>query len=335
VHRAPHPSGAAAPPAAAIAPGTGPVIPWPAGPQPGTLPPFPGPGWEPDTPVTNEIVARANYWNPLLWNYSTKTQRKPFVQENFGGEWLTFAAAWHPGDKGAQTYMSTEAWRVKRAAPAAAAPAAAAPAYVPAAAPAAAHVPSLVEPYPGPGAYATNASYITRVQTALAFLGFPPGPIDGKDGPLTRGAVTAFQAARGLTQDGMAGPATAAELDNALRGTPPAAAPAAAPAPAPAYVPASSAATVAPAAHVPALVEPYPGPGAYATNASYITRVQTALGFLGFSPGPLDGKDGPLTRGAVKAFQAVRGLTQDGMAGPSTAAALDDALRQQSATAAA
>jgi hypothetical protein len=46
-----------------------------------------------------------------------KTIRKAFVQEMLGGQWVTYAAAWHPGDKGAQTYMATEAWRVCTAPP--------------------------------------------------------------------------------------------------------------------------------------------------------------------------------------------------------------------------
>lgn len=90
--------------------GTDPVV-------PSTLPPFPGPGWVPDTPVTDTIAQRASYWNPQLWNYATKTIVKPYVQEMLGGQWVTFAAAWHPGDQGAHTYMATEAWRLASAPP--------------------------------------------------------------------------------------------------------------------------------------------------------------------------------------------------------------------------
>lgn len=212
-----------------------PTLPWPSGPVPATLPPFPGAGWEPDTPVTPDIVTRAKYWNALLWDYSTKTQRKPFVQENFGGEWVTFAAAWHPGDKGPKTYMATEAWRVKRApgtSPAAYAPPAnapaQAPAYVPAAAPGAAppaQAPPMqqraplaaVQPYPGPGAWKSNAPYVKRYQAALAALGYYHGNIDGDAGPLTQGAVKAFQTHAGVSPiDGQAGGATAAALDAAI-----------------------------------------------------------------------------------------------------------------------
>lgn len=51
-------------------------------------------------------------------------------------------------------------------------------------------------------------------------------------------------------------------------------------------------------------------------------EIQSALAVLGYDPGPLDGKDGPKTRAAVKAFQADRGLTVDGAVGPQTQRAL-------------
>ncbi len=49
---------------------------------------------------------------------------------------------------------------------------------------------------------------IRGVQSRLTELGYAPGPIDGIDGPRTRRAVEAFQAARGLVVDGIAGPRT-------------------------------------------------------------------------------------------------------------------------------
>jgi Putative peptidoglycan binding domain len=236
-----------------------PSIPWPTA-VPASLPPFPGPGWEPDAPVTPETSQRAEYWNAKLWDFPSKTIRKPSVTENFGGQWTTFSAAWHPGDKGPKTFMATEAWRVKpggvpaaapaqapaSAAPSAAAPAqaAASPASAPAAAPAgappraraapaaappptnAAPFPAApVSPYPGPGSWGTNAQYIARYQTALAQLGFNPGALDGKYGPATAAAVKAFQTAHGLTADGQAGPATAAAIDQALGAGAPGASP--------------------------------------------------------------------------------------------------------------
>ncbi|MGE0583708.1 MAG: TIGR02594 family protein [Flavobacteriaceae bacterium] len=50
------------------------------------------------------------------------------------------------------------------------------------------------------------------VQARLAALGFDPGPIDGVRGRRTIVAIKAFQAAHGLTLDGLAGPLTFAAL---------------------------------------------------------------------------------------------------------------------------
>src|SRR5208337_2234419 len=101
--------------------GTPSMAPWTGttaqAPVPANLPPFPGPGWTPDTPVSSAIANRATYWNPQLWNFGSKVIVKPFVQEQFGGRWLTFVAAWHPGDKGPQTFMATECWRLASSLP--------------------------------------------------------------------------------------------------------------------------------------------------------------------------------------------------------------------------
>lgn len=236
------------PPTAVVPTSTapGPTLPWPQGPIPSTLPPFPGPGWEPDVPVTTEVAKRAEYWNALLWDFPTKTQRKPYVQENFGGQWVTWAAAWHPDSTGApHKMMATEAWRVK-AAPAAM-PVATSPAQAPTtsvqpsqaaqvqtapdlmATPGTAPSvvrpqyvgPAHVSPYPGPGAWKSNAAYVKLYQAALGALGYvgkdgKPLAVDGKPGPNTLFAVSAFQGAHGLTVDGQAGATTAAALDAAL-----------------------------------------------------------------------------------------------------------------------
>jgi len=61
---------------------------------------------------------------------------------------------------------------------------------------------------------------IEGVQTALSKLGYDAGTIDGKNGPKTRGAVTAFQTAAQIKIDGIAGPETKgallAKLDSEL-----------------------------------------------------------------------------------------------------------------------
>ncbi len=56
-----------------------------------------------------------------------------------------------------------------------------------------------------------------------------------------------------------------------------------------------------------------------------VTQLQTRLQALGFDPGPIDGAMGRRTMAAIIAFQQSRGLVADGIAGPATLAALDDA----------
>lgn len=338
-------------------PGTLPVMPpWQdpgVTPVPSSLPPFPGPGWVPDDPPSPAVVARAQFWNPQLWNYSSRSIVKPYVQEQFGGRWMTFAAAWHPGDQGAQTYMATEAWRLASDQPMpvpvvpvptpAPQPSPVTPASV-VVPPAGVTTPGPVGPEPATGAWKTNAAFITRYQSALTFLArrppthatWDPKGVDGKYGPNTSAAVSAFQRDHGLAVDGQCGNQTAAAIDTELGyGNAPAPAPSPAAVPAAVVLPTPGPGPVpAPAPlPVPAQVEPYPGPGAYQSNAAYIAKYQTALTYLAHAlniaaidPLGVDGKYGPHTIAAVKAFQSSHGLTADGACGADTAKALDQAV---------
>jgi hypothetical protein len=53
-----------------------------------------------------------------------------------------------------------------------------------------------------------------------------------------------------------------------------------------------------------------------------VVTLQTTLRARGHDPGPADGKFGPRTNAAVRAFQASRGLHADGIVGPQTRAEL-------------
>lgn len=57
---------------------------------------------------------------------------------------------------------------------------------------------------------------IKQIQCLLEYLGYDPGVIDGVNGPNTEDAVRAFQAAEGLTVDGIPGPLTEAKLLDAV-----------------------------------------------------------------------------------------------------------------------
>ena len=61
----------------------------------------------------------------------------------------------------------------------------------------------------------TGAS-VEALQLALTELGYEPGAADGKFGAATTQAVSAFQAAEGLKEDGIAGPETLAAVNTAL-----------------------------------------------------------------------------------------------------------------------
>jgi len=50
----------------------------------------------------------------------------------------------------------------------------------------------------------------------------------------------------------------------------------------------------------------------------YMELIQEALKTAGYSPGAIDGINGPLTQNAIKTFQADHGLEPDGMVGPLT-----------------
>ena len=126
---------------------------------------------------------------------------------------------------------------------------------------------------------------VRALQHRLARAGFIPGPFDGRYGRLTRAAVMRFQAARGLVVDGIAGPITLGVLG----------------------------------IHGRVL---YPGSGYAGNGSTRVQALQRRLRRAGFSPGPVDGRYGPLTEAAVARFQAAHGLTVSGIAGPVTLARL-------------
>lgn len=57
-------------------------------------------------------------------------------------------------------------------------------------------------------------------------------------------------------------------------------------------------------------------------NLEDFEGVQEALAKLGFDPGEIDGRDGPNTQKAVRAFQAHASIGIDGKVGPQTRQAL-------------
>ena len=159
---------------------------------------------------------------------------------------------------------------------------------------------------------------VRTLQQALIDLGYLKGKADGIFGNQTENAVRAFQAAKKLTVDGLAGKKTQALLFGAS----------------------SSSGTAAPAAasaqaqNVPAASSASSGKGLF--NGNYATLrlndrndrvrvLQQALIRLNYLSGKADGIFGPKTRDAVVAFQQKNNLSVDGLAGKKTLKALEAA----------
>ncbi|MYY03665.1 MULTISPECIES: peptidoglycan-binding protein [unclassified Streptomyces] len=123
---------------------------------------------------------------------------------------------------------------------------------------------------------------VKALQLLLNEQGYPAGDADGSFGPATAGAVTSFQAARGLEADGVVGARTWTALLSA--------------------------------GSSPVLTE-----GATGEDVKRLQRALTAA--LG-STVAADGSFGPATATAVRSYQTSRELTADGTVGPATWAAL-------------
>jgi peptidoglycan hydrolase-like protein with peptidoglycan-binding domain len=62
-----------------------------------------------------------------------------------------------------------------------------------------------------------NLTDVTGIQRALTILGYNPGKVDGKYGPNTKSAVSAFQKAHGLGVDAVIGHDTRAAIAKDLK----------------------------------------------------------------------------------------------------------------------
>ncbi len=137
-----------------------------------------------------------------------------------------------------------------------------------------------------------NHGDVIELQEALQSKGyFTFDRATGYYGSITEEAVRKFQAAHGLTVDGIAGPQTFAAMQAS-----------------------GGQATAAPVQASSTLRT--------GSRGSAVTSLQQQLRTHGHFSSTVDGVFGPLTASAVRSFQSARGLTADGIAGPQTFAAL-------------
>ncbi len=133
----------------------------------------------------------------------------------------------------------------------------------------------------------SRGTTVTQLQKTLTEKGFYNGPVTGYYGRLTEAAVRRLQQARGLPVDGIAGASTLSALNGTSSNIPPTS------------------------------TELRPGSSGLA-----VTQVQNRLTTLGFYNGPITGFYSRLTEAAVRDFQRSRGISVNGIVGPTTASAL-------------
>ena len=143
-----------------------------------------------------------------------------------------------------------------------------------------------------------TGSAVSALQENLSILGYYYGDVTGHYGTLTKAAVLAFQKAKGLTADGIAGTRTLSAIDYALGSA----------------SGSSSGTSVSGSSSF----------GLGDTSAT-ILWMQELLKELGYYSAECTGHFGSKTQAAVKLFQAAHGLTADGIVGSKTMAALQAA----------
>ena len=175
-----------------------------------------------------------------------------------------------------------------------------------------------------PGQTMMRGDDVRVLQEKLLHLGYLPGKADGIYGPVTESAVVAFQKNSGLEADGCVGADTWAMLEKAEK--------ASLSEDAKPEAPAENEETASPEETGSGEKETQPEnatldfgerllkyqPGKRLMAGADVNAVQSRLLQLGYVPGAIDGKYGPLTAAAVSAFQAAAGVQADGIVGPVT-----------------
>ena len=145
------------------------------------------------------------------------------------------------------------------------------------------------------------------MQRDLTTLGYYYADITGNFGAKTEAAVKAFQKKNGLTADGIAGTKTLNAIELALTKS-------------------GSSSSSSSSSSTTGLK--------LGATSEEVRNLQKDLTTLGFYYGDITGHFGSLTEKAVEKFQKSRGITQDGVAGTKTLAAIASALKNIGSTSA-
>lgn len=169
---------------------------------------------------------------------------------------------------------------------------------------------------------------VRKLQEDLTVLGYYSGTVTGKYGSLTKEAVRRFQRDNDLASDGVAGPLTLAEIADELSDKVGDAADLSA-------IPGAGTATSTTTDTVAAVnwddvsLLNTERTLRYSSRSGYVTRLQKALGALGYYQESADGYFGSKTEAAVKAYQAAKGLGVDGVAGRNTLTAINKDIQNR------